>query len=439
MMWHLIVNVGPADLYGPDLAPSDARLLISIDQPTSPWHVGNDTERVLAETLAAVPHPVVRDLVRFAVAVYSADLRVPRGRSDDRWTRDLTMYMPVSNLSLWTKARASVVRLLDFLTGDHWEVQFRQADATAGPEPAQSPGPVNAVCLFSGGLDSLVGAIDLLAGGGRVALVSHHGLGDGTKSIQTRVIAALAQEFDGQILHVPFYVHPDRGNTNEGENTMRARSLLFMAMGVAVATVTGSKPALTVPENGLISLNVPLTSARTGSLSTRTTHPHYIALFRQVLVALKIKVAIDLPYRHMTKGEMLIQAKHRRALELTVPLTMSCSHPTVGRYAGLTPGNHCGYCVPCIIRLASLKAVGIIDRAPDWDIVAKPPAASSDRVHDVRAFKIGVERLRGTDPRRDVFRILRSGPIPADEAKAFAGVYRRGMAEVASFLGIPFT
>ena len=222
---------------------------------------------------------------------------------------------------------------------------------------------MDAVCLFSGGLDSLVGAIDLLAAGLRVALVSHHGLGDGAKSIQQRVIAVLNQEFVDQIVHVPFFVHPDRGNTDEGENTMRARSLLFMAVGVAVATMMETKPTLTVPENGLISLNVPLTGARSGSLSTRTTHPHYMALFRELLAALKIAVPISLPYRHRTKGEMLRDVKHTGALAKTAALTMSCSHPTVGRYAGKSPGNHCGYCVPCIIRLASLKAAGIADRA----------------------------------------------------------------------------
>jgi len=437
MMWHLIVNLGPTDVYAPNLSTSDARLLIPIDHPTSPWYVGNDTERVLSETLEANPHPVIRDLIRLAVAVYAADLRVPRKRTDDRWTRDLTLYLPVSNVSLWSKARPSLLRLLNFLTGDHWDVKFREADG-AQTSASASTTPVDAVCLFSGGLDSLVGAIDLLAQGQRVALVSHHGLGDSTKSIQTRVVATLRQEFADRIVHVPFYVHPDRGNTNEGENTMRARSLLFMAMGIAVASVMEAQPTLTVPENGLISLNVPLTGARTGSLSTRTTHPHYIELFRKLLASLKISVTIALPYRHLTKGEMLAQVKHKGALAKTVSLTMSCSHPTVGRYKKHTPGNHCGYCVPCIIRFASLKVAGIADRKPDCDVVANPPSNSSESVHDVRAFRIGIERLKGSDPRCDVFRVLRSGPIPSDEAKAFAAVYRRGMAEVATFLGIPF-
>lgn len=438
MTWHLIVTQGPTDLFSPPLKDTDARLLIPIDHPTSPWHVGNDVESVITKVFGVSPPLIVRDLLRLAIAVYSADLRVPRNRTEDRWTRDLALYLPVSNVARWSSAAPVLRRLLNFLSGDRWDVQFRELELD--PVNAVMSGrSVSEVCLFSGGLDSLVGAIDLLDGGDRVALVSHHGLGDGAKSIQQRVVAALDKEFNGQIVHVPFFVHPDRGNTDEGENTMRARSLLFMAVGIAVASVIGTSARLTVPENGLISLNVPLTGARSGSLSTRTTHPHYVGLFRELLTTLKVAVTLSLPYRHLTKGEMLAQTKRKSILAATVPLTMSCSHPTVGRYAKRSPGNHCGYCVPCIIRLASLKAAKLTDRAPDWDIIESPPTGSSDRVHDVRAFRIALERLRGTRRERDLFQVLRSGPIPPGEAKAYADVYRRGMAEVAAFLNIDLT
>ena len=38
-----------------------------------------------------------------------------------------------------------------------------------------------------------------------------------------------------------------------------------------------------VPENGYISLNIPLTYSRIGSSSTRTTHPYYFELLNQLL------------------------------------------------------------------------------------------------------------------------------------------------------------
>ncbi len=148
MIWHLIVNVGPTDVYAPELSSSDARLLIPLDHPTSPWYVGNDTERVLAESLHANPHPVIRDLVRLAVSVYAADLRVPRKRTDDRWKRDLMLYLPVSNVSLWSKARPVLLQLLSFLTGDHWEVKFRAAEDAKVPASTASPSHRRCVPFF---------------------------------------------------------------------------------------------------------------------------------------------------------------------------------------------------------------------------------------------------------------------------------------------------
>ncbi len=179
-MWHMIVSLGSSDQFAPSLGPSDPRVIIAIDHPTSPWYVGNDIERVIAGALKSDLNSVVGDLVRLAVAVYSADQRVPRKRTDDRWTREMMLYMPVSDLALWNGARNILLKLLNFLTGDRWDVQFREVNH-AKTNNQESPEPIDAVCLFSGGLDSLVGAIDLLAEGKRVALVSHHGLGDGTK------------------------------------------------------------------------------------------------------------------------------------------------------------------------------------------------------------------------------------------------------------------
>ena len=62
---------------------------------------------------------------------------------------------------------------------------------------------------------------------------------------------------------------------------------------------------LKVPENGLISVNVPLDPLRLGALSTRTTHPFYIARWNDVLTTLGVNVRIENPYWDKTKGEMV--------------------------------------------------------------------------------------------------------------------------------------
>lgn len=53
---------------------------------------------------------------------------------------------------------------------------------------------------------------------------------------------------------------------------------------------------LRVPENGLIALNVPLDPLRLGALSTRTTHPFYMARWNDLLSALGIPGRLENPY-----------------------------------------------------------------------------------------------------------------------------------------------
>ena len=59
-----------------------------------------------------------------------------------------------------------------------------------------------------------------------------------------------------------------------------------------------------VPENGFIGVNVPLTRACTGSLSTRTTHPHLMGLLAQATATIRVHNPIvnPLPAAHQGGG-----------------------------------------------------------------------------------------------------------------------------------------
>jgi hypothetical protein len=215
---------------------------------------------------------------------------------------------------------------------------------------------------------------------------------------------------------------------------MRSRSFLFLSMGVAVTSALGGSAPLVVAENGLISLNVPLTAARSGSRSTRTTHPHFVALFRELLDRLRLLDAVELPYRFRTKGEMLRECKDSATLAAAAPLTMSCSHPEAGRYEGRPPNNHCGYCMPCIIRKAAMKSAHIADAAYNVQVESAPPTHTEETGRDYRAFQIALKRLDGMSKTRAAFRVLAPGPLPPEEVLDFAGVYLRGMEEVRGLL-----
>jgi hypothetical protein len=66
---------------------------------------------------------------------------------------------------------------------------------------------------------------------------------------------------------------------------------------------------ITVPENALISLNVPLDPLRLGAFSTRTTHPFFISSFNTFLSRLGISAQLFNPYRFKTKGDMAAECR----------------------------------------------------------------------------------------------------------------------------------
>ena len=430
--WTIICRVGAGDAYAPDVSRDVPRLLVPIDQPGAPGEVVSGLLVCIADRARAVVPATAADLVYLAVAVYTADLRIARKYGDDRWSRDLTMHLPVSDLAAWARARPTLVKMLDYLTGDRWQVELRERRTIDDRAPATDEHP-SAVSLFSGGLDSFVGAIDLSEDSRRIALVSHYGPGV-TSRVQRTVFNELKSAYRDRLEHLRFWIHPPLGEDNQGEPSMRSRSLLFLALGTAVAASYGAGVPLVVPENGLVSLNVPLTGTRLSSLSTRTTHPHFIELYRRLLSKIGLSTPIQLPYRFHTKGQMLAEAKNPALVQKAARLTMSCAHPEAGRHTGAAPSLHCGYCVPCIIRRASMEAAGILDAAYRLDVRTAPPPADRKTGRDLRAFLMALERFSDTPREATRVHVLDAGPLPADEAGYYADVYIRGIEELQRFL-----
>lgn len=434
MSWDVVVRVGN-DLYEPPGRGGAPRLVTAFEQFTDPNFVRNNSLDLVRTKTGREPPPIVVDLVHLAMAVYAADLRVNRKHGRDRWSREFELHLPVAEPDPWAATGPLLSRTLRYLTGDDWQVRFRQRAPLTVPTPGQQQlTPPRAVSLFSGGLDSLVGVIDLLHADTTVALVGHHGAGI-TNDIQQTVLQSLHPRYGAAITPFMFYVQPPRLRTNDGETTMRSRSILFLSLGVAVAATLGAGTPLYVAENGLISLNVPLTPSRSGSSSTRTTHPHFLGLLRELLAALGVDVPIVTPYRFKTKGEMLRECRDPAALAQASTSSMSCSHPEAGRFRGRSPSQHCGYCVPCIIRRASLHAAGLPQSPYSVDVLTHPPGADTDTGRDLRAFHMALERLRDARPSRFLFDVMSTGPLPHSDAAQYADVYRRGMAEVRGLLG----
>lgn len=432
MPWNVIAQIGD-DSYCPLLDPNEARFVAAIDKPDESRGISHN---ILSDVFKAGLRPTQTaiDLLNFAAIVYTADLRIWRGyNSEDAWTRDIAVYIPVTDPELWTTASPQIKEFLSFLTGDVWNLRFRArvagSEPTIGTQPLIKP---DAVCLFSGGLDSFVGAIDLLADSHHLALVGHYG------QTQRELIAAfeaIRPKYNERMLPLWFYLVPPRASDEQiVESTMRARSILFLALGTCIASALDAGSALYVPENGLISLNVPLTYGRVGTHSTRTTHPHTIYLYRKVLQALEIDLDLKTPYRFMTKGEMLENCKDQDTLKSGIHSTMSCSHPQAGRFHKRPVGQHCGYCVPCIIRRASMYSVDLDDEPRNTDVLSSSIKANEAAGCDKRAFLMAISRLKSMSRLQLTSELMSAGPLEAAELDGLVSVYMRGMKEVENFL-----
>lgn len=383
------------------------------------------------------------DLLRLGGSVYCADRIVRRAGFNDRWHRDLSLQIGVSDRTAWAAALPPLTEALEFLSGDRWEVSLRRS---AGPirqmEDMAPQGELNtydAVCLFSGGLDSLCGAVGLLEDGKRVALVGHYENGLAPKR-QKLLADRLARTYGaeqsrlfqlhlGPAARTPHQTRPlPKGS--DRESSFRARSMLFISAGVALADAQGPDIPLYVPENGFIGINVPLRSTRAGSRSTRTTHPWFMDRVEEALRAVGVETAILNPFRTRTKGEVLASVAAVQGMEDLVPISLSCSHPESLHNFGFSP-QHCGYCFPCLIRQASIHAAGMADRTEyAYDVLTDGRflAADTGRAADPMAV---FNSLRKTPGRFDV---LRNGPVAAADVAEFSNVYRRGREELRSWL-----
>ena len=381
------------------------------------------------------------DLMLLGASTYCVDKTADRATQRDAWTRDIRLHLPVADAPAWDAAGAEAA--LDFLTGDRWQIKVYTSahdPLAAARNAAAAVGGIDAdaVCLFSGGLDSLCGAIDLLERnrGWRVVLLGHYEGGGQAPTAQENLHNRLAAEYGEDRVELrQLFLRPAPANGSQtqplprvSERTTRSRSLLFLTAALALASAAGDAPVY-VPENGFIGVNVPLTRARSGSLSTRTTHPHFMALLGDLIAAVGVKIEIRNPYRLSTKGEMLAQSSNPRLLRALVDDSISCAHPETPRWQKRPQGN-CGYCFPCLIRRSALAHVGWDDGPYAWDVLTEEALLNPRlrRGADLRAIANGVFADR---PDRDS---LRNGPLPSGEHREFLSVWRRGTDELRQWL-----
>lgn len=413
---------------------SDANYVVDLTRKDDYHHTFYNTLRPIYR-MANFFQEEALDLFYISLMIYYADRKVLRKDFADNWTREFKLHIPVLALDKWQRNQKHLEQMISYLSGDIWQISFRKRDLSHMETKISDNITRRYVgkkfnpakfCMLSGGLDSFVGALDLLNQTKSVAFIGHYGGGKGVKPFQDAVNRVLKEKFDLEdIQFFNFNATPLNGE----EDSTRTRSLLFFAHAIILASCSQKEVELYIPENGLISLNIPLTNSRLGSSSTRTTHPYYIRLLQELIFDLGLKIRLRNPYQFKTKGEMMLDSPNKRFIAEHYSLTMSCSHPDQGRYQKQSSPSHCGTCLPCTIRRASILKAFQNDRTSYRD----PGFKERKAITELRSFKIGMQDFRNR--RGNQLTIQIAGQID-DNLDEYVSLYERGMVELGDFLNL---
>lgn len=328
---------------------------------------------------------VAFDFLVLAFIVYNADRAVNRiVNSAEGWKRCFILEnVPAVNFPQMNKGKELFQRAINFLTGDDWQINFVQT-SPYNYSPTQNNKNYNRsnyakVSLFSGGLDSLIGFVDIassLIKDTQVLLVSHMELGKEHSDQEEILQKCINQHFyEGKYTQLLLNAGLKQNSWSvptPSEGTFRSRSLLFFAAGIYVAHSISQTIPLIVPENGTISLNIPLDCGRRSSCSTRTTHPTFIKRLVVALRAIGINNPIENPYAFKSKADMMLDCctvlEKKNILQALAPLSCSCAKRGHNSFWDKSSEdiktshiNHCGMCLPCLYRRVALDSVG-------WDL-----------------------------------------------------------------------
>ena len=323
---------------------------------------------ISARMVANIP-PELIDLLEIATYVYCADQATTRGGPAGRgygasWRRQFRFYIPVRARDLWASSAVSTALCdtLAFLSDDEYEFTFRKL---AKPPPVEQyldfdPGDASEpeaeeVILFSGGLDSLGGAIqDAVVAKKAIALVSHRS-SPTIASRQKALVQDLGRHCSAKKpFHVPVWVTKEKALGKE--YTQRTRSFLYASLAAVVARIFGLW-RIRLYENGVVSINLPISAQVVGGRATRTTHPQVLNGFTELFSAILEKPSVvENPFAWKTKAQ-IVQSIRDAGCGGLIKHTVSCT-----RVREMTRLKiHCGVCSQCIDRRFATLSAGCPD------------------------------------------------------------------------------
>ena len=304
------------------------------------------------------------DLLELAAYVYSADQSASRGGNDisfmdKHWRRKMVLHIPVRELTVWKKPKVitALRKALNFISDDEYQFVFRQYKTVRPAEQYfefldDEINDVEEVLLYSGGLDSLAGAVDEIVNKKqKVILVNHN-----SSTVRQGNIRTLNEKFDkyyrdNKPYHVPVSLH--QIGKDSSDNSQRTRSFLYISIAAAISKMIGLN-RIKIFENGIISFNLPILGQLTGAKATRTAHPKTVRLIADFISDLSGEpFEIETPFKWFTKADVVKVIRDTGCGEL-IQHTRSCSRVRNAK----KEHPHCGTCIQCIDRRFAVLSAG---------------------------------------------------------------------------------
>ena len=399
-----------------------------------------DVAHILRKNLS----PRLIDLLEIASYVFSADTATRRGTewtndsTMEAWERDFIFVIPVRDETFWNSAETKqlLIELLNFLSNDKYQFIFTKLEKDRpiqnyfefGDEKDWAFYGAHRVLMFSGGLDSLAGAVETANTGDKLVFVSHRPVST-LDHRQKQLVQEFRQMYNNPLVHIPVWVN--KSGKLGREHTQRTRSFLYSALGTLIAESTRSD-GVRFFENGIVSLNLPVADEVQRARASRTTHPRSLALFTRLYsVVTGRDFVVDNPFIFKTKTEVLSLIMQRDAGPL-IQHTCSCVH--TGHFHSSSQW-HCGTCSQCIDRRVAVMAAGAdsFDRETDYvsDVFTGPRKEGPeyniavDYARHATELNMMSETEIATRFNRDISRAVRHFPEWSKAAQGFVSMHKR--------------
>ncbi len=312
--------------------------------------------------------PRILDLLEIAGYIFAADRLVSRGSRDTleyhNWARRIHFIVKVRDFDFWNDPRTGkkLADTLLFMTGDkEYNFSFQRGHST-NPMGLFDNSTFNlpressvSVILFSGGLDSLAGATELLENSNNIiCLVSHRSGQPGTSKTQNNLYRSLRAVFHSRVRHYRFRCSLVSEFYRAVEETQRTRSFLYTSIAYAICNAL-NQSKFYIHENGVTSINFPRRQDAMNARTSRTTHPKTVAMLQDFFSLMQgSKIEIRTPFLFKTKVDVLkIFNKYNR--QKLIPSAVSCSRT----FLNIKQATHCGNCFQCIDRRLASFAAGL--------------------------------------------------------------------------------